>query len=109
MLFDGIITNIGEFYNPDTSVFICPYDGIYMFNVVLQSTNGYYIRAFITKQGTRLVEAYSDNNNADQGSTTVVTECQSFDSVWVECSLSGSQIIGTKQSSFTGVLLSAYS
>ena len=109
VLFDGIITNIGGFYDSDTSVFTCPYTGVYLFNVVLLSENGQYMDASITKEGSILAYAYADNNNADQGSTTVVTECQAFDSVRIECYGNNNQLALGQRSSFTGVLLSAYS
>merc|ERR1712062_97132 len=33
VIFDGITTNIGSYYDPVSSVFTCPIDGIYVFSV----------------------------------------------------------------------------
>ena len=39
VVFSGVISNIGNHYNPATSKFICPYNGLYLFSL---NMNAYY-------------------------------------------------------------------
>ena len=101
------MTDIGDFYNAVNSSFICPQDGIYLFSLSAESLDGQVISAGIFKEGIQLLSAFHGAMGASQGSTTVVTECSAFQSVWVQCKMDG-QLDNGKASSFSGVLITPY-
>ena len=37
VVFDRIVTNVGNAYNPETGKFVAPADGVYQFNVVISA------------------------------------------------------------------------
>ena len=105
--FDTEVTDIGDFYNKDNSIFICPQDGLYLFSVSAESLDGNIISAGIIKEGIQLLSAYHGNLGTSQGSSTVIAECNAFQSVWIECRMDG-QLDKGRASSFSGVLITPY-
>ena len=106
--YDSIVTNIGGFYNPETSIFTCPTDGIYLFSVSFYTYDNRLMTGNIVRDGTVLLQLYSDFEEDQQASTTVLTECLAFDSVWVECAEDNSELRSGRRSSFSGVLITEY-
>jgi len=37
VVFDRVVTNVGDAYNPETGKFVAPADGVYQFNVVISA------------------------------------------------------------------------
>ena len=109
MIFDAVVTNLGDFYNPNVGIFICPYNGLYLFHVTLSTFIGELASGAIVKDGTHLAQAISTSNyDWDQGSITVMVECSAFESVWIECIHENSDLRGDKYSMFSGVLITQY-
>ena len=106
--FNNIITNIGEFYDPVTSMFQCPYDGVYLFSISLQSDADKFMHGEIFREGVPLLSAWADNVDDIQSSVVVVVECLESELVWVECLDDDMELIGGKRSSFSGVLITPY-
>ena len=106
--FDTIVTNIGNSYNPSFSVFQCPFDGIYLFSLSLETNIGPDMHAGIIKDGLHLLSSRSDDINNIQSSVVVVAECLENETVWVECIDDNQQLQGGKLSSFSGVLITPY-
>ena len=83
VLFDRELTNYSGYYNTQTSSFICPLDGIYIFTLVIsvQRTNGH---VFIMRNDVELTStwAHTDDEQYNHGTNMVVTECLVGDVVW---------------------------
>ena len=106
--FGATLSNFGECYNTNTSIFICPYDGIYMFNHIVQADNDADVRTLI-KIGNREIGRTYSHETLEKSSAFAIVECESGEKAWVE-SLSDNQAIrdGVKQSTFSGYLLHRY-
>ena len=107
--FDSIVTNIGDSFDHELSVFQCPADGIYLFSISLQTPEGISMFANIVKEGSVLLSSFSEHHTDVQSSVVVVTECQNSERVWVECNGNDRQLIGGQRSSFSGILITQYS
>ena len=83
VLFDRELTNYGGYYNTQTSSFICPFDAIYIFTLVI---NVHYSDAhvFIMRNSIELTSswAWTDDEPYNHGTNMVVTECLMGDVVW---------------------------
>ena len=106
--FDSVVTNIGNNYNSDLSVFQCPSDGTYLFSVSFLSGETTAMEGSIVKDGSELLSSRADNDNDVQSSVVAVTECLASQTVWVECVGDNRELIGTNMSSFSGILVTAY-
>ena len=106
--FDSIVTNIGDAYSEQLSVFQCPSDGIYLFSISLFTTVETFMSANIVKDGVVLLASRSDYTDSIQSSVVVVTDCLASETVWVECDMNNNGLIGNRRSSFSGVLITSY-
>ena len=111
VIFDAISTNIGNYYNADTSIFTCPCNGLYMFsfsfNVYIDSSHMY---ADIMIASQNVAGAFGVNRYSS-ASALAVTECDVGQTVWVQCTADYSYMDGHNihpTSHFSGVLLQAY-
>ena len=107
--FNSIVTNVGGFYDENSSIFTVPTDGLYLFSASVrtaQSTQSMW--SGISHEGRILVDQYSSGNGNDQGSSIALVECVAFDNVWVECRGDNREIAGERVSSFSGVLILPY-
>ena len=85
-----VVTNLGGYFNPRTSSFICPLNGDYIFSVTILTHNDHIqIKIFKNNEVLIRVLADNDNSNLDSGSGSVVTECVSGDVVWVQVGVGG--------------------
>ena len=107
--FGEALTNIGGFFNTDTGIFTCPVNGLYLFSMSIHTNYDVNINAVIYKDGIELVKIASSIAGAIHGVNSIVTECNMFQPVWVECVDIEGSIPGDRKSSFTGVLLVEYS
>ena len=105
--FPVIMTSYGGYYNPDTSIFTCPYDGIYLFfsSLLGDGTNTW---GHISREGTLLVTMGS-NAESSSASNLAITECLRGRRVWVSQNPSYTDTIdGNQPSTFSGYLLQRY-
>ena len=106
--FGEALTNTGGFFNPDTGIFTCPVDGLYYFFITIYTDNDVDIMAAIYLDGNRMVDMYSSQDGGNHGVTSLVTECNMFQGVWVECVDNSGTIRGNRFTSFSGFLLAEY-
>ena len=108
IVFDETLINAGGHYNVDTSSFICPWDGIYLLSVNIESYSDHIHVDLIMRNDVLLARMYLDSytpGNYTRGSTTVVTECDRGDIVWVRARTAGSIHGNTNRNIFTGHIL----
>ncbi|XP_060604049.1 complement C1q-like protein 4 [Ruditapes philippinarum] len=89
IVFDHVITNVGNGYSPFHGHFTAPIKGVYVFFVVITNTPGYSSSVTLLRNGGwiwyALAHGGSQNNNLYVTSTIAVTiELQQGDEVWVQ-------------------------
>ena len=84
VLFDRELTNYGGYYNAQTSSFICPVDGIYLFTLAVTVYNDTETHVIIMRNDVELTSTYArtDDEPFNHGTNMVVTECLAGDVVW---------------------------
>ena len=114
VLFDAIVSNRGGYYNPLTSSFICPLNGIYMFFITL-NTDYSSVRATITRNSDDLTMTWARTTvpgEFNHGSNMAVTECNIGDVIWSRVEFTGYDRIvytGDKPvTTFSGVLVRTF-
>ena len=87
VIFDSIESNLGGFYNADSSVFVCPNNGMYVF--ALSAGCASQVNADIMLDGESLVTVRCHNSHYSQGNVMAVTECVSAQRVWAQVTREG--------------------
>ena len=118
IIFDRVITNVGNHYNEDTNQFTCPKRGLYLFSLTLyqRSIAAHYIYGAIVLDGNEIgeVHVHSDDDDesgkeSDQSSITTTVVCDANRKVWVKKDDYGSyELYGSSSfpgTMFTGVLI----
>ena len=85
------VRNFGGHYNPATSSFICPVDGVYLVSVGFLAEISNMIAGDIMLNNVRLARTYVDavSNVYNRGSSTIVTECRRSEVLWVRAAKTG--------------------
>ena len=82
--FKTVVTNIGSGYNPSSSVFRAPVEGLYYFSVTILSFQGDDMETEIVHNGNGLVYTYSGSESMyGSGSASAVVHLNANDDVWV--------------------------
>uniref|UniRef100_A0A8W8JEG7 C1q domain-containing protein n=1 Tax=Magallana gigas TaxID=29159 RepID=A0A8W8JEG7_MAGGI len=109
LVYDVVITNVGNGYNPSTGVFTAPTAGEYVFFVNVQSYSTQSIYVDVVLNGVTKVRTMAYNGGGSEyyeaGPNLVVLTLQKGDRVWVKhYSGKGYQINGPI-TTFSGFLL----
>ena len=109
VLFDGIITNQGPFYTPETSAFLCAFEGYYLFTLTVFANTGDLMAAEIILDSARVASVYADAAEADTGSVTVVVFCPLYKQVFVRGQFDNNRMYGggSRYSVFSGFFLAS--
>lgn len=84
LIFNVVITNAGNGYNPSTGVFTSPIGGTYVFYVSAVEYSKQYLRIDIVLNSVSKVRAIGvDSASYQTGTNMVVLNLQKGDSVWV--------------------------
>ena len=106
LLFDSVIYNNGNHYNPDTGVFVCPVDGMYLFALTLCASPDEVMYAHIRMSGVKIAGAYS--RSYDLSSNLVVSNCNAGQQVSVVGGENNNALHGTEEhrySTFSAVII----
>ena len=103
--FDQEVTNVGGYYDSSLGFFICPINGIYQFSASVFTDSAHYCDVNSVKDDLILLGAHSNTDDYTQASTTVFTECLSFEKVWIESAGNNYRISGGIETSFSGALI----
>lgn len=108
MIFDTVVTNYGNHYNPTFSFFTCPISGYYLFSYTLyaHSSNSAYGALNLDGVG-ELIQAYASYNMPEGSTNMVFTYCEANQEVWVRSRGDHGALLGDPRSTFTGILLSS--
>ena len=99
------VGNFGSYFNTQTGIFVCPYDGIYMFytNIRSDSTG---VNSRMLRDSVILTNMYSPNPATR--SNMAVTECLKGQKMWIENQVDDYDIVGGLTSTFSGFSLHRY-
>ncbi|XP_065928372.1 uncharacterized protein [Magallana gigas] len=109
LVFDVVVTNVGNGYNPSTGVFTAPMAGEYAFFVNVQSYSNKIIYAEVVLNGVTKVRtmaySYAGNEYYEAGPNLVVLTLQKGDRVWVKRYSGQGYYIDGPLTTFSGFLL----
>jgi hypothetical protein len=113
IVFDHVITNVGNGYSPSHGHFTAPIRGVYIFFVVITNVPRYSSSIQLLKNGGWIGSAlaHGSNQNSDLFVTSTIAatvELQAGDEVWVQNEYSFSsveELDGAGFSSFSGHLI----
>ncbi|XP_069120448.1 complement C1q-like protein 4 isoform X2 [Argopecten irradians] len=111
IVFDTVVTNDGDSYDPHQGHFTAPVTGLYAFSVtVMCDGSESNLHAAIMRDGQMIGKAYANGSSYDNGSKLVVVQLEAGQMVWVEhfSDPSGYKIHGYGHSAFSGFLIMAY-
>ncbi|XP_045168529.2 caprin-2-like [Mercenaria mercenaria] len=107
IVFDAIVTNVGQHYSPNTGVFTAPTNATFYFFASIMSHSGKALESEIVKNGVRMVKMYSYDTAHEQGTNSVVLQLSAGDEVWVRHTLNvGTMVYGNTWSTFSGFQIS---
>ncbi|XP_045168767.2 caprin-2-like [Mercenaria mercenaria] len=104
IIFDNIVTNIGQAYSETSGKFTAPKDGVYYFIATVLSFSGQQLRTEIVRNGQFMVKMYSYDKAHEQGTSGVVLHLNASDEVWVRhyMGTEGENVYGYHWSTFSG-------
>ena len=107
LVFNSVILNVGNGYNPSTGVFTSPVAGTYVFYVTAVEYSKQYLMVDIVLNSVSKVRTIGESNAAYQtGTNMVVLNLQKGDSVWVKhASGQGYYTLSVPITTFTGFLV----
>ena len=109
VMFEGVLTNIGQNYQNESGIFTCAQRGVYMFSWTLYTNTENRMGAELYVDNESLyLQTYTSYHTQ---SMSVVVECDSNKKVWLRCSHDDSFMWVQSpytRSTFSGYLLYAY-
>ena len=111
VVFNNVISDVSNSYDPITSAFTCPISGVYSFTVSLIGQVNQRVRVWLNLESQRLCQVYiTVSQGYNHGSNTIVTRCDAGERVWVESAdeVYASLIEKGEASVFSGALLQYY-
>ena len=112
LVFETVIVNEGEHYDPYDGVFVAPQKGVYLFSWTVSGTGTKYIVTELVVEQNTISSAGEDNGGGGHpsGSMTALCKIEKGDHAWIRTtgSSSGHQLYSADnypQSSFLGLLI----
>ncbi|XP_045177394.1 caprin-2-like [Mercenaria mercenaria] len=109
--FDQVLLNEGQSFNTVSHSFICPVNGIYMFQSSLLCDQGDHTETEIVKDGSVLARQYSSGDRRitsvfGQGFNSATVRCNKGEMVWIRIRGHNGHVVHAEQfSTFSGFLL----
>ncbi|XP_036968073.1 complement C1q-like protein 2 [Acanthopagrus latus] len=108
LIYNMVLTNIGNAYNPSTGIFAAPVAGVYYFSIYYHAGGAREGKLYLYKNGQLMIattDHKSDSDTADNGGNAVFLQLQQGDRVYVQlpanCHVWGSDVHTT----FNGFLV----
>ena len=87
VVYDKVLINVGNAYNPQTGEFTCPKAGVYVFTwSMLSDSDNRYCNAFIYRNGVKSLMAYAHEANSyhEAASNIEIFHLDQGDRVWIQ-------------------------
>lgn len=109
LVFDHVVTNVGNGYDKSSGTFIAPVDGIYSFSTTVLTDNNVEIWGFIDVNESPKVwyNARGTDGRHDSGSQSLIIRLSKGDRVTVRNYANGGNIYGGHYTTFSGFMLFA--
>ena len=116
-LFHDVTQNIGNGYNSNSGIFICPMEGLYSFSMTILSFRLKTIETELVLNGQNILRVYSGSSDANvynAGTNTVLVKLNLGDQIWPRVYNNPGQnhdniaIHGYGWSTLTGVLVKQF-
>ena len=106
VVFDSVVTNVGNGYNAGDGIFAADYSGLYQFSASIMAGQGGEVWTYISLNEKRVAMIYdrASDQRHDQGANTVILQLQKGDRVSVVNRYTA-VVYGGGYSSFSGALL----
>ena len=114
VVFNYVLSQFGDAYNPVSSTFTCPVAGVYVISVTVTTTTNNIMRCQLMWESSIRLSVFAslDESSSHSGSVTEVVECEAGERIWVRSYSTGNRMYGNgsaaRRSSFSGFLLHAY-
>ena len=112
VLFDDVISDFGGYYDTNSSIFICPLNGVYGFGTSIYAGSTYFMNVRIMREKSIIVglQVQEIPEYGNTGATLTVSECLAGEKIWVMSASDDTRMYGhiTKKSVFYGFLLHTY-
>ncbi|KAK3597037.1 hypothetical protein CHS0354_022045 [Potamilus streckersoni] len=106
LVFDKVVTNVGDTYSKQTGRFTAPYNGTYQFTVVVAAQGHQKAAADLMKSGKLVLTVWAESIPYWATSTnTAILELTQGDEVWLVLQKRACFIHGYMYSTFSGYLL----
>lgn len=108
LIFDEVLSNVGDVYNPTFGHFTAPVDGVYLISVSIAVQHQKLADVYLMNNTTevyRFLAGDATSNWYEVGSATLNLELAKGDVLYIQGRRSPDYILGTKMTSFSGVLL----
>ena len=91
IVFNEVLANAGGHYNLETNSFVCPWHGVYQVSVNIQGYNTEFMAISPMRNDVIIGDIWIDDISGvcNRGSTTIVTECDRGDILWVSAEYTG--------------------
>ncbi|KAF3697714.1 Collagen alpha-1(X) chain Precursor [Channa argus] len=109
VIFNSVITNIGEAYNQSTGIFVAPVAGVYYFIFFYHAGGEHASRLSLYKNGNLMVESSDHKTNADgadNGGNAVLLQLNKGDQVYVRLAANYHIWATSAITTFSGFLVS---
>jgi hypothetical protein len=115
LVFETVIVNEGEHYDPYDGVFVAPQKGVYLFSWTVSGNGGSYIvTELVVEQNTISSAGELNAGGHPSGSMTALCKMEQGDHAWIRTTgVTGSHVLYSKdnypQSAFLGLLIDSMS
>ena len=106
VVFDSVVTNVGNGYDASDGIFAADYSGLYQFSASIMAEQGGEVWTYIRLNEKRVAMIYAraSDQRHDQGANSVILQLQKGDRVSV-VNQHTAVVYGGGYSSFSGTLL----
>ena len=108
IIFDAVQTNIGGYFQTDTSTFTCVHHGIYIFSWTLYTNDDMLSAELFINDESHLFQTYTSTQDNQSQSMTIITECNTNQKISLRSHYDDSYIWSSSAealSSFSGCML----
>lgn len=105
ILYDRVLTNIGNGYNKWSGHFTAPMKGLYLFTCSVMAVGDKYIAVTMVKNGKWTAYAHSSSSVWESGAMSVVLALKKGDKIWIQ-RYHGDRLLHGSYNMFSGYLIS---